>query len=145
MILVIVLFVLLAALVGPLVAYSIGRSRAARRNDAALAQFIAKRKNVLRDYYWVGAATVGVYVLGICLNMTVFSNRVARSTSNALFCSGALFFVVLSVFGLVLIVTFLKAGKEPVPGYCAKCDYDLRGTVGERCPECGRSIQLSDE
>src|SRR5438309_8827061 len=29
-------------------------------------------------------------------------------------------------------------------GYCLTCDYDLRMSVHDRCPECGRSFDPAD-
>jgi hypothetical protein len=35
----------------------------------------------------------------------------------------------------------LCRGRFP---YCIRCDYDLRGTSGEKCPECGASVLAVD-
>ena len=35
------------------------------------------------------------------------------------------------------ITRYIIGGRLPV---CAQCDYDLRGTTGDTCPECGSVV-----
>ena len=53
----------------------------------------------------------------------------------------AIYGVVFLVIGLAMlrgasVIVSFTYGREPVPGRCAKCGYDLRGSPGD-CPECG--------
>lgn len=50
--------------------------------------------------------------------------------------------VAVPIWSLVLLVggltTWLwRCDRRHVPGFCAKCGYDLRGTDHAACPECG--------
>jgi hypothetical protein len=35
--------------------------------------------------------------------------------------------------------------RLPPPGLCAYCGYDLSGTIGKRCPECGRFSEVLNQ
>ena len=53
-------------------------------------------------------------------------------------------YATLPLLAAVLAVVPLAAGLEriawrPQPGFCDACGYDLRGSSGAPCPECGRS------
>jgi hypothetical protein len=46
-------------------------------------------------------------------------------------------------FLVLLIPTLLlwqRDHREPRPGFCRACDYDLTGNVSGVCPECGLEI-----
>jgi hypothetical protein len=40
------------------------------------------------------------------------------------------------VLPLVWLLVFIR-GRRPVSGCCTNCQYDLRGSRGSICPECG--------
>lgn len=43
------------------------------------------------------------------------------------------------------MLTYLeKAAKKTRLPMCLRCGYDLRGSLGERCPECGMRIPVPD-
>jgi hypothetical protein len=51
---------------------------------------------------------------------------------------------------VVLSLTLISVGlsgrrirKRTRTGCCAKCGFDLRGSIGDRCPECGSQVSLS--
>ena len=45
------------------------------------------------------------------------------------------------VIPAALWLWFIALRRRPMPGYCPKCDYDLRGSVGANtCPECGADV-----
>lgn len=46
---------------------------------------------------------------------------------------------------LICIVWWLIEKKRRLPGFCCRCGYDLRGSTGERCSECGEPIPNSAE
>jgi hypothetical protein len=48
--------------------------------------------------------------------------------------------LLLAIWGVVLLKRFsvYRTGKDV---YCGRCDYDLRGITGERCPECGTVLK----
>jgi hypothetical protein len=63
----------------------------------------------------------------------------------------ALILVVLAVFPLLilaaliyLIATGSSQAKKAI-GHCESCGYDLFGLHGDKCPECGHPIDLSDQ
>lgn len=49
--------------------------------------------------------------------------------------------------GLLLIWGFSIALKKKQERICAQCSYDLRGSLGPECPECGKVfvIEVSDQ
>lgn len=53
--------------------------------------------------------------------------------------------VSLPLWPVVLLMAIVSAktwrkGRAVPAGCCARCEYDLRGSVSERCPECGSLI-----
>lgn len=38
---------------------------------------------------------------------------------------------------------WLRPVHRCIPGHCAECDYDLRGSAGDRCPECGKPSSVT--
>lgn len=52
----------------------------------------------------------------------------------------------LSVCGLSVVASYTCPSiRAPHPDHCAKCDYDLFGSSGTVCPECGTAISLKSE
>lgn len=58
--------------------------------------------------------------------------------------------IVFTVFAVILIATaiiFIYDVRGMVKRYraergrCPSCDYDLRGTTHEKCPECGQALR----
>jgi len=131
------LLVVGAMVLGPLLAYWVGRVRATQRSEAAREYYVAEQRPAAVAYYQLGLVALVVLTAGAGLCIWL-----GRSVATVLLLilvvgpAGALL-VMLGLFGLTMIGGFVIGGKEPVPGYCTKCDYDLRGIADGRCPECG--------
>jgi len=39
---------------------------------------------------------------------------------------------------------WISPPKRIIPGHCPKCLYNLRGISGDRCPECGTTVDLRE-
>jgi hypothetical protein len=49
---------------------------------------------------------------------------------------------------IALIATMMvwrRSLRRPPPGFCRRCDYDLRGNTSGLCPECGEPIASGTE
>ena len=51
------------------------------------------------------------------------------------------FFLFLIPGGLL----WLRDHRDPRPGFCSVCDYDLTGNTSGRCPECGTPCERASE
>ena len=58
--------------------------------------------------------------------------------------------ILLFLFGAIVILFVVSIGflcfrwhrrRQPPPGHCQKCGYDLTGNVSGVCPECGTPIK----
>jgi hypothetical protein len=139
---ILVLFILLIIdIAGPSIAYRIMRAKASRRSDAARDHFEAGQRRQLRAHYWAGAVMVVAFAIGLTVYHGSGGFRRADLISSLAICA-AIVTVFWGGMGLVVVGSFVKSARAPVPGCCAKCDYDLRGITSERCPECGKQIDI---
>ncbi len=44
-------------------------------------------------------------------------------------------------YALAVLWIWLRDQRQPIPGHCANCGYDLTGNVSGRCPECGNTVE----
>lgn len=123
-------------------AYLIGRDRAQHRFEAAHAHFKNENlKKVLTFYRIGGCALVATAITGV--SAFEFEFGILQIVCAFIFILASVFLICWAVAGLGLSVLLMALGSEAVPGFCVKCDYDLRGITSERCPECGQVFQAT--
>jgi len=138
---ILLLLVFLLPLLGPLGAYHYGRHRAGRRSEAARQYFEQQHRRAIRIYCWFAAASVTVILVTAVVAIRLGSGRVIDSVVQSLMCFAGSLMMVLIAFGITITGMCLTVCRERIPGHCVKCDYNLRGTMSGRCPECGHWIE----
>ena len=82
----------------------------------------------LAVFFWI--------LVAICLqgSITTGPKPTLAGPDRLAFTALAIFFTVVTTIRFVFV-------KEPLPGHCPKCGYDLSGITAETCPECGAPSQ----
>jgi len=97
-------------------------------------RMLARLMTLKRKWLSLFLASPGVYWVVI----EVVIGGWQRFLDEALFLSP---FVVVSFICAVLgFHAAARTQPKPVPQYCLKCGYNLRGNVSGRCPECGSAL-----
>lgn len=130
-------------LVGPLLAFAFGRWRTAQRTEAVLRYFDAEQRPVLASYYKMFGLLIGLCVVGVSLCMFLEKGSAIVLVVIGMLLPAGTFLLIFGWYGLTLIAYFVSASSETVPGCCSRCDYDLRGIDGGRCPECGHVVGVA--
>ena len=81
---------------------------------------------------------VGACLFGIFLVLLAFVLYEQQAALLAWGCGSLVFGVAFGLVGSTLLVR--AAERRPVRGRCPFCKYDLRGSPGYTCSECGKTI-----
>lgn len=120
----------------PGIGYAIGLARARRRSPEAGDYFVSQQRAMLVSFYKVTFCAGVPLVVGMSITGTT-QMILALIVGVTLLCPALLVLVAMVPVGLTMSVALVLCAGEPLPGCCAKCDYDLRGSPDCRCPECG--------
>lgn len=132
------LTVVVAAFIGPAVGFGVGLLRLRARSPEAIDYFVTEQRSMLTSFYKVTTLAVIVLIVGVTLCSATHAALLAFFGFTIL-CPATLVLIAMVPVGLTMGVALILCAGEPVPGYCARCDYDLRGTPDGRCPECGHA------
>lgn len=120
----------------PAAGYGIGLLRSHRRSAAAMSYFVSEQRSMLASYYKVTIGGILGLIGGIGLISGVHSIPLIV-LGMVVLCPATLVLMAMVPVGVTMGVALVVGASEPTPGYCPKCDYDLRGTPHGKCPECG--------
>ncbi len=113
----------------------------------------ARQREEARDRYfmrvWSCCVVLPTIVVGLSFVLIIASSARATFASDLPWVGGLILLVLLLGAVLGLPTAFVSARLRYGPkrslskGRCAKCGYDLRGSVSVVCPECG--VAVADE
>ena len=129
----------IAAVISPAVGYLLGLSRVRNRSIEMLEYYRSEQRTMLISFYRIVAIASVVELIGAAL-LYVNPNFVAAvAILVAIVTPAGIVLITMVPVGLSIGVALTLASNEPMPGCCANCDYDLRGSPNGLCPECGHT------
>ncbi len=93
-----------------------------------------------RTFAWHLVIHIFLFPL-VCLLASIYESRLEGMAGILLYANPV--FCGLMVFVGAVCIGFgaSNPGNRRRPGQCRYCEYDMRGTVSEICPECGKRTQ----
>ncbi len=89
----------------------------------------------------VWAAVVATIIFGVPSAILIFAGAGAEELTLIFLFIGVLTWHAIVMSGTLNRASSLRAIRLGKAGRCVKCFYDVRGIVGDVCPECGETIR----
>ncbi len=124
------------------------KGRMSRDTTKASVGFFLK---ALAAWYLAVLATVLYFAADVAVARAARHNRIARGVYDVLhWGDGSLLFylaplILFGTFGVAFVWLIPRYKKPSVHRLCRSCGYDLRGSSGTVCPECGNPLEADPE